>query len=323
MGTHEILYEGFLKPLLAGHRPERGAPAGKLLFVDEGSSPALRRKYPESKGTANFLRMGRTAALLHAVQFGTPADVAASLELVQDMLSREHENGLWLREQTPCDPHFLYHIAAEVALRKAVLIATRATPPPAWAIELNAESVRRIVGLRNLYQLVATPDGEVLGPCTRAGASRRNILTPPFTQVGTGFYRLVSRLPQLGPSKDQDWWKDETYGLPLSYLREMLFTDAAGALKGRAPMDGPDHQLAAALKEPGGSVPHLRLPMHVMRSDKGHVAWLDGHKELEPIVSWVRVDYGPPRHHQITFGHNWTSQPERDRLGNSHENRTP
>ncbi len=323
MGTHEILYEGFLKPLLAGRRPERGAPAGKLLFVGEGSAPALRRKYPESEGTSNFLRMGRTAFLLHAVQFGTPADVAAGLELVQDMLTRERENGLWLKEQTPSDPHFLYHVAAEIALRKAALIATHAAPAPAWAVELNAESVRRIVGLRNLYQLVATPDGEVLGPCTRAGASRRNVLTPPFTQVGTALFRLLSHLPQLGPSKDEDWWKDETYGLPLSYLRAMLFTDAAGALKGRAAMDGPDHQLSTALKQPGGPVPHLRLPMHVIRSDKGHVAWLDGRKEREPIVSWVRVEYGQPRHHAITFGHNWTSQPDRERLGHTREDRTP
>jgi len=160
MGTHEILYEGFLKPLLAGRRPERGTPAGKLLFVDESSAP----------------------------------------------------------------------------------------------------------------------DGEVLGPCTRAGASRRNVLTPPLTQVGTALFRLLNRLPQLGPAKDEDWWKDETYGLPVSYLRAMLFTDEAGARKGKAAMDGPDRQLATALKQPDGALPHLRLPMHVERSDKGHVAWLDGRK---------------------------------------------
>jgi len=323
MGTHEILYEGFLKPLLAGTRPERGAPTGKLLFVGEGSSPALRQKYPEGKGTSNFLRMGRTAALLHAVQFGTPADAADGLELVQDMLTRERKTGMWLNEQTPSDPHCLYHVAAEVALRKAALIATRPQRPPAWAVELNAESVRRIVSLRSLYQLVATPDGEVLGPCTRAGASRRNVLTPPFTQVGTALFRLLSHLPQLGPAKDEDWWKDETYGLPLSHLRAMLFTDAAGALKGRAAMDGPDKQLATALKQPEGPLPHLRLPMHVIRSDKGHVAWLDGRKEREPIVSWIRVEYGRPRHHEVTFGHNWSTHPDRGQLGHTREEMTP
>ena len=315
MGTHEILYEGFLKPLFDGQQPKKGAPSGKLLFIGEDSAPALQRKYPPNKGTSNFKRMAWTAKLLHAVQFGTADEVSDAVELIEDMLARERSEGLWLREQTPNDPHFLYHVAAEVALRKAVVIALAANPAPGWAVELGRESIRRIVGLRALYRLVATPDGEVLGPCTRAGASRKRVLTPPITQVGSAFYRLLSGLPQLGPAKDEDWWKDETFGLPLSYLRSLLFSDARGALKGRARMDGPDQQLASALAQEAAALPHLRLPMHVVRSERGHVAWLDGRKENEPIVSWVRVEYGRPRRHTVTFEHNWSAPPDLRPMG--------
>jgi len=309
MGTHKILYEDFLQPLMRGERSKSGGPPGDhLLFVGQDSSAALRARFPKGKGgTWNFKRMGRTAKLSYEVQFGTPQGIGEALELIRDMLRLENEIGLWGREQTPNDPHALYHLAPEIAMRQAARIGVQKGLP--WAAPLLAESTSRMLAIRDLYAAVATPDGEVLGPCTRAGSTRQHTETPPVTQVGTAFYRLLARLEHQGPAggHGESFWKDETYGLSLAYFRNMLYKPGPiNTLHRRAGFDGPDAELIRALGVgPRNVLPKVRLSLRVHRYADGHVAEISGAEEGEPIVSAVRVKYGRPGSHGLAYVHNW------------------
>jgi hypothetical protein len=280
MGTHKLLYDQTLLPLLQGQ--EIPKPHGQGLMLDAQSPPALLAKYPGelARPTSNFLRMARTGWLLWAVRHGTSADVDDAVLGVQDVLARERREGLWLREQLSNDPHNQFHFSAEVALRIA---ATEGQLPA-----LLQQSSERWDALLALYDLLATPDGEILGPSTRAGQDRGDRqYSLPVTQVGTAVYRLLRGFPALGPSHGDDWWTDPVYGggAP-SALRRLLQTG--------------DRIISGAVAKP-----HLRLPMTVRRYTRGHLAWIEGHREDQPICDWVRVEYSQPGHHQYTHGYDW------------------
>jgi hypothetical protein len=293
MGDHQALYDQRLYRLLRGESVDR--PAGRILFLDPQAPASLLAKYPQGAvagGTSNFFRMAAAGWLLWAVRFGTQEDVNDALVRSRDLADRERRQGMWLLEQTACDPHAQFHLSAMVGFRLAAREGKLA--------DVLADSDQQWRWLIGLYSLGATPDGEIVLPCTRAGQDRgQRVYTLPVTQVGTAVYRLIKRLPLLGPSRKESWFQDSVYGggAPLA-VRSLL---AAGD-----PFGG-----AAASSE----LPRLRLPMHTRRFESGHVAWLEGSRESQPIASWVRVEYAAPGKHRLTQGYDFESQPGLEPVG--------
>lgn len=50
--------------------------------------------------------------------------------------------------------------------------------------------------------------------------------------------------------------------------------------------------------------------MQVHWTSAGHLLTFSGKPESEPIIDWVRVRYGGPGRHEITFGKDWKQAPE-------------
>lgn len=288
MGDHQALYDQRLFKLLHGQPVDR--PVGRILFLDPQAPARLRAKYPQGAvrgGTSNFFRMAAAGWLLWAVRFGKPDDVTDAVERSKDLSSRERGQGMWLLEQTACDPHAQFHLSAMVGFRLAAREGHLA--------DVLADSDRQWRQLIGVYSLGATPDGEILLPATRAGQDRgQRVFTRPVTQVGTAVYRLIKHLPLLGPSKKEEWFQDLVYGAGAPFAVRTLL--AAGDTFGGA----------AASTE----VPKLRLPMHVRRFEGGHVAWLEGdQRESQPIATWVRAEYGTAGKHKVTEDYDFRTQP--------------
>lgn len=302
MGWHEILYNQRLLPLLLGNpvRDKAGkevqAPyAGQMKMFDAQTSEELRRLYPDAivpGSTSNFMRMAAAGWLLWSIRYGTELDQSSALEWVWEILKREDIMGMDLREQLACDPHAQFHLGAEVAIR----IAAKEGKLPG----LLAKSDVRWRQRRALWALLATPEGEIYSPATRAGSSRLNQRVPPAHQVSTAIYRELAGIPQAGVLKGMQWWQDKTWGLgPASVARKMHREgDSFGAayVDVAKPGDIPDGLPAW----PAGTLPKLRLPLNIIRTQHGHSAWFEGSKENEPICDWVDIEYG--KQNKVAYG---------------------
>lgn len=281
MGTHEALYNRQLLPLFRGEKIERPS----LLFLDPQAPPELLPRYPhEGGGTSNFILMAAAGWLLWAVRYGKPLDTADAALRFHDLAQRQRREGMWLREQHACDPHAQFHLSAMIAFRMAA--------QEGGLSAVLAESTQQWRWLHEVYALGATPDGEVLLPCTRAGTDRngQRTFSEPRTQVGTATFRLLAGKPHVGPAKREDWWRDPVYG--------------GGAPQAVRKLVGNGDLFGGAAKS--AEAPRLRLPLTVQRFDSGHLASLEGVKEDQPVVDWVKVEYGKPGKHAVSYGRDWT-----------------
>jgi hypothetical protein len=272
MGWHDALYNKYLLPLESGK--EMPKPGPKALF-------AVRRPdgtWGQNEGTPNFRWMGAAGWYGWALKFGTLADVEMTESRVLDLYRQEREKGLMLGEQTACDPHANFHLAAHAAIRIFARKADRKV-----VLAHNGDWWRKLHGV---YKLGATPDGEIFLPSTRLGPSPTNHANP-VTQPGTAVYRIFAKLPHLAPMKSKGWWKDEM-NQSARMVRDLL---EAG------------DDLGGALTKP--ELPRLRMPMVVVRANQGHFAFVEGNPVHTPTADWVKVTYGPPKHHTLEYGVNW------------------
>lgn len=295
-GWHIALYNERLLPMLLAQKPASRDPyEGQAKMFDVRTSEELRKLWPNSvaKGpSSNFTRMGAAGWLLWSTRYGVELDQGCALQWVWEVLEREDTIGLWLREQLACDPHAQFHLAAELAIRIA---AIEGKFP-----DLLEKSNERWRQLRTLWRLLATPDGEIIAPATRAGDThgKRN-LSAPANQVATAIYREIERKPQTGVLKGRQWWLDTTWGRgPASVIRDMVAEGdtfggkgfVAGTLQSSWTQDIKAH------------LPKLRLPLNIIRRQDGHAAWFEGIREDEPICDWVDIEYNGPGKHSVACG---------------------
>ncbi len=273
MGWHDVLYNKFLLPLESGKVMPR--PGDKAFFAIRQADGTWTR----NTGTANFRWMGAAGFYGWALRFGTPQDVELAESRVLDLYRQEREKGLMLGEQTACDPHANFHLAAHAAIRIFAREADRKL-----VLAQNGDWWRKLHGV---YKLGATPDGEIFLPSTRLGPSATNHANP-VTQPGTAIYRIFAGLPHLAPMKSKHWWQDEMNQSP-RMVRDLL---EAG------------DDLGGALTRP--ELPRLQMPMFVIRASQGHFASVEGNPGQTPTADWVKITYGPPRHHTLEYGVNWT-----------------
>jgi hypothetical protein len=281
MGWHKVLYNDYLLPLESGKVMPKPGP-NALFAKRQPDGPG--GTWTHNEGTPNFRWMGAAGWYGWALKFGTPADVEMTESRVLDLYRQEREKGLMLGEQTACDPHANFHLAAHAAIRTFAREADRKL-----VLAHNGDWWRKLHGV---YKLGATPDGEILLPSTRLGPSLANH-ADPVTQPGTAIYRTFAGLPHLAPMKSQSFWKDEM-NQSARMVRDLV---EAG------------DDLGGALTKP--ELPRLRMPMVVVRASQGHFAFVEGSPVGKPTADWVKVTYGAPRHHTLEYGVNWaTPRPE-------------
>jgi hypothetical protein len=216
-----------------------------LLMLNEDSylwpgGPLVGRDRP---GTANYQAMAWSTEYVRVWRGGElpawiPPDRRNAYQMfwrrkVISYLAWERTNGIMRGEMLCADPHHNFHLASVMLIRIG-------------AIEFNHKDVLDATSqyfrdLFAVYSAVATPNGQI---CS-AGARVQGL---PCTEVGTMVYRLVKRLPQLGPAAKPDIWADNFYAAARGAQMLLRAGDDLGGAAKMKPADLAKVRLAYPLR---------------------------------------------------------------------------
>jgi hypothetical protein len=291
MGTHEILFNRMVLPLLQGQAVS--PPTGSLLFLEANS--VLARIHPEGihGGTPNFKEMS-AAARLGCAAFHGSVDVAEAVARVLELKARQNHDGLWFGEQLAPDPHTLFHLSSRILETLAAIKLNHA--------ELLTAMVTEWSSWLGTMRSVATADGEVFSPCSRFWNPRHGVIPHfepadgtsqgPGHQIASAALRVLLGLPHQGPARRPPFWADPVWGAGIARLGELI---------------GPGRPLHNLTPRAG----HLGHQLVVHRSADGHLATIQGPVvDDEAWCDWIAVQYVQPTHHRVTgYGVNWKTPP--------------
>jgi hypothetical protein len=250
------------------------------------------------KGTPNHRALAVATGYGWALQFGDEAQKKKARERVRELFGFQDRGHYTWGETNECltASHYNWWGVAFAALR--------------WfARQHQDEEVLQLTGAWwrreiALLSLMSVPSGKLKGCIVAPGG--RTLFTPDIPESGGSVPRDVVYQMIMESStkvKKDDWFRQAAE--PLDFYKGLIdkpkpFLDRTAPwlvrelLKDGDDLGGAREAGRAALQGDKSNLPKLFDRLHVVRTDKGHVAWFDdmtGTKNLPPQF-WAWCDYG-------------------------------